>query len=204
MKQLVLPFFILWSAWASAQQKVTIGILAGGNTSTLSHTRFNQDLQTGVSAGAAIQYKLFSGLHGSLRTEYQARTLYYQSSNPYFPQSQTMHLGDLQAGLQWKKNWWYVGAGIYGQIMLKKFFQAEDPYICDCDFINFFPPVYTQRNYGGLGYYGQMGVTPRLTEKWSLLMELNAYEAFTGSLSRHWYQKHRIIAGTRLGLQRKL
>lgn len=204
MKQLVLLFFILWSVGVFAQQKVTIGILAGGNTSSLSHTRFNQRFETGLSVGAAIQFRLFSGLHGALRTEYQAQTLFNQSSNPYFPKNQTMHLGRLQAGLQWKKNWWYAGAGIYGQIMLKKFLQAEERFICDCDFLNFFPPVYNQRNYDGLGYYGQMGVTPRLTEKWNLLMELNAYEAFSGSFSKHWYQKRRLMPGASLGLQRKL
>ena len=204
MKQPVLLIFILLSVGVSAQQKAVIGILTGGNIPGLSHTNFDYKFVTGISAGAETQLRLVSGLYGSVRTEYQAQTIHFRSNNPFFPASQTMHLGNLQLGLQWKKSWWYAGTGIYGQMMLKKFLEAEVGAICDCIGPTFFPPVYTQRNYGGLGYYFQSGATPRLSEKWSLLIETNVYSKIPGSFSEQWYQKRRFMPGARLGLQRKL
>lgn len=204
MKQFLLFAFLLLAARACAQHKTSIGLLAGGNISSPSYTNFNQRFETGLSAGAEGQFRLVSQLFGSVRSEFQSLTIHFKSQNPYFPTSQTMYMGNLQAGLQWKKSWWYGGAGIYGQLMLQKFFEAETGAICDCDGIVYFPPVYKKQSYDGAGYYFQTGLTPKLSKNTRLLMELNAYHLIPSLSSGNWSYQKRFMPGLRVGAQRKL
>lgn len=214
MKQLLFLFFGFVPMFLTAQNRFTLGLVAGmGQSKPCSscNTAFTEGRSVGVDFG----YRLVSGLHFSLRNEYQARI---HRSNPYavpFIETRKMDFLNIQTGLQWQSDFWYAGAGLQVANMLK--YSREFIVLggfCGVGSVtsgagNIIPekrsdasPYFTSMDYSGAGFYFRAGLTPRLTAKTRALIEANYSRDYSGEYGN--YPANVFLAGMRLGLQTRI
>lgn len=214
MKRLLLLFFGFVPMFLTAQNRFTLGLVAGMGQSkpcTSCNTAFTEDRSVGVDFG----YRLVSGLHFSLRNEYQARIHHSNPNAVPFIETRKMDFLNIQTGLQWQSDLWYAGAGLQVANMLKysREFIALGGF---CGVGSFVPgpgsiipekrsnasPYFSSYNYSGAGFYFRAGLTPRLTANVKALIEANYSRTYADMYGN--YPANVFLAGMRLGLQTRI
>lgn len=203
MKNLLLLLFALFfSGMISAQNHLSLGLLAGQGFHPTEKLEGNH-LNT-YAVGGEMVYQLWNKLHFMARTSYENHYFWYDINDYYGypPENRSVHYLSSDFGLQWKARWWYGGMGFTAsKALTPKEEWTQTVFYCGVGLPDDFDYHAYERlaNLSTHGMYTVVGLTPPISARSKAIIEFN-YKAPITYFSNLSIQAASAV-GFRLGIQ---